>query len=81
MPITANLNRHPDSDRRSETAPPYPEEMNATVDFSTGNAVSFRATVRTTPASLVATALLTAVVLFPLVSLAKRLLDERRSGI
>jgi hypothetical protein len=77
MPITANINRHPDSESQSDTAAPHPEEMKAAVDFSIGNAVSLRATVRTTPASLVATALLAAAVLIPVAALAKTLLGER----
>jgi hypothetical protein len=77
MSVTANINRLSDSESQSETAAPHPEEMKATVDLTIGNSVSLKATVRTTPASLVATALLAAAVLIPLVSLAKRLSDGR----
>jgi hypothetical protein len=48
----------------SETAAPHPEEMKATLDLAVGNAVSVKATVWTTPAGLVAAALLAAAVLF-----------------
>lgn len=58
MPITC-LNA------QSETAARHPEEMNATLDLTIGNAVSVKATVRTTPAGLVAAALSAAAVLFP----------------
>jgi hypothetical protein len=71
MPITASINRHRETEIQSETAAPHPEEMKATVDFSIGNAVSIRASVRTTPAGVVAAALLAAAVLSPTVSLAK----------
>jgi hypothetical protein len=78
MPITARINRHPETETQSETAAPHPEEMEATFDLAIGNAVSVKAAVRTTPAGLVAAALLVAAVLFPAASLAKRLLEERR---
>ena len=77
MPITASINRHPETESQSETAAPHPEEMKATFDLAIGNAVSVKAAVRTTPAGLVAAALLAAAVLFPAASLAKRLLDRR----
>ena len=70
MPITASINRHPETENQSQTAP-HPEEIKATLDLTIGNAVSVKATVRTTPAGLVAAALLAAAVLFPAASLAK----------
>jgi hypothetical protein len=78
MPVTASIDRRPEAENQSETAAPHPEEMKATLDLTIGNAVSVKATVRTTPAGLVAAALLAAAVLFPAASLAKRLLEERR---
>jgi hypothetical protein len=50
-------------DRQSVTAAPHPEEMKATLDLTIGNVLSVKATVRTTPAGLVAAALLAAAVL------------------
>ena len=79
MPIRATINR-PNSESQSETAAPHPEEMKATVDLAIGNSVSLKATVRTTPAGLVAAALLAAAVLIPTVSLAKRLLRGREAS-
>jgi hypothetical protein len=52
--------------------------MKATFYLAIGNALSVKAAVRTTPAGLVAAALLAAAVLFPAASLAMRLLEERR---
>ena len=60
MPITASINRHPEAESQSATAAAHPEEMKATVDLTIGNAVSVKATFRTTPAGLVAAAMLTA---------------------
>ena len=77
-PVTASINRHPEAENQSETAAPHPEEMKATFDLAIGNAVSVKATVRTTPAGLVAAALLTAAILLPSVSLANALLKEKR---
>ena len=74
MPITASINRHPETENELQNAP-HPEEMKATFDLAIGNAVSVKAAVRTTPAGLVAAALLAAAVLFPAASLAKRLLE------
>ena len=78
MPITASINRHPETENQSQTPAPHPEEIKATPDLTIGNAVSVKATVRGMPAGLVAAALLAAAVLFPAASLAKRLLEERR---
>jgi hypothetical protein len=77
MPITASYNRHPETEAHSETASPHPEEMKATLDVAIGNAVSIKASVRTTPAGLIGAAILAAAVLFPTVSLAKALLRGR----
>ncbi|MBN8909425.1 MAG: hypothetical protein J0H14_22230 [Alphaproteobacteria bacterium] len=52
------------SERNSPSAAPHPEEMRVTVDLRIGSA-SFRATARTTPAGLAATALLVAAILVP----------------
>jgi hypothetical protein len=79
MPITASINRHPETENQSETAAPHPEEMKATLDLAIGNAVSVKASVRTTPAGLVAAAMLAAAILLPTVALAKTLLRERRN--
>ena len=77
MPITASINRHPEAGNQSETAAPHPEEMKATFDLAIGNAVSVKATLRTTPAGLVAAAILAAAPLLPTISLAKALLKEK----
>jgi hypothetical protein len=42
MPITASINRHPETETQSETAAPHPEEMKATFDLAIGNAVSVK---------------------------------------
>ena len=78
MPIAASINRRVESERQSETAAPHPEELKATLDLAIGNAVSVKASVRTTPAGLVGAAILAAAVLLPTVSLAKALLNARR---
>jgi hypothetical protein len=52
--------------------------MKATLDLAIGNAVSVKASVRTTPAGLIGAAILTTAVLLPTVLLAKALLNERR---
>jgi hypothetical protein len=78
MPITASINRRVESEHPSETAAPHPEELKATLDMAIGNAVSVKASVRTTPAGLVGAAILTAAVLLPIVSLAKALLNAKR---
>lgn len=52
--------------------------MKATLDLAIGNAVAVKASVRTTPAGLVAAAMLAAAILVPTVSLATALLKERR---
>lgn len=52
--------------------------MKATLDLAIGNAVSVKASVRTTPAGLIAAAMLAAPILLPTVALAKTLLRERR---
>jgi hypothetical protein len=78
MPITATINRVRESGQESETAAPHPEEMKAAFDLTIGNSVSVKASVRTTPAGLLAAAILAAAVLLPTVSLAKALLNERR---
>ena len=54
MPITANINRHPEIENQAETAAPHAEEMKATIDLAIGNAVSVKAIVRTTSAGLIA---------------------------
>jgi hypothetical protein len=77
MPITATINRAREFENQSETAAPHPEEMKATLDLRIGNAVSVKASVRTTPAGLIGTAILAAAVLLPTVALAKALLRER----
>jgi hypothetical protein len=78
MPITASINRGHERERQSETAAAHPEELKATLDLEIGSAVSVRASVRTTPAGLVAAAILAAAMLLPAVSLARALLDRRR---
>jgi hypothetical protein len=78
MPVTATINRVRESGRESETAAPHPEEMKAGFDLTIGNTVSIKASFRTTPAGLLATAILAAAILLPTVSLAKALLNERR---
>jgi hypothetical protein len=78
MPMTASINRPRESENRSETAAPHPEEMKATLDLTIGNAVSVKASVRTTPAGLIGAAILTTAVLLPTVLLAKALLNGRR---
>lgn len=51
----------------SETATPHPEEMKATVNLRIGDSISVTAMIRTTPAGLVAAALLvSAVLLLPI---------------
>ena len=37
MPITASINRHPETENESQNAP-HPEEMKATFDLAIGNA-------------------------------------------
>jgi hypothetical protein len=78
MPITANINRHPEIENQAETAAPHPEEMKATIDLAIGNAVSVKAIVRTTSAGLIAAAMLAAAMLLPTASLAKAPLKEKR---
>jgi hypothetical protein len=78
MPMTASINRPRESENRSETAAPHPEEMKAALDLTIGNAVSVKASVRTTPAGLIGAAILTTAVLLPTVLLAKALLNGRR---
>jgi hypothetical protein len=78
MPITASINRRVQSEQPSETAAAHPEELKATLDLAIGNAVSVKASVRTTPAGLVGAAILAAVIVLPTVSLAKTLLNARR---
>ena len=78
MPITASINHHLETENQSETAAPHPEEMKATFDLTIGNAVFVKATVRTTPAGLVAASLLAAAVLIPAASLAKEFGPEER---
>ena len=77
MPITASINRRLESEHPSETAAPHPEELKATLDLAIGNAVSVKASVRTTPAGLVGAAILAAVIILPTVSLAKAILKAR----
>ena len=60
MPFTATNNRARESVQESETAAPHPEEMKAVFDLTIGNTVSVKASVRTTPAGLLATAILAA---------------------
>jgi hypothetical protein len=36
MPITASINRHPETENQFETAAPHPEEMKATFDLTIG---------------------------------------------
>jgi hypothetical protein len=59
----------PESDpafsEKSPTALPHPEEMRATVELRFGKHVTLRATARTTPAGLVAAALLLTAILVP----------------
>ena len=43
MPLTASINRHPETENQSETAA---EEMKGTLDLAIGNAVSVKATFR-----------------------------------
>jgi|HubBroStandDraft_4_1064222.scaffolds.fasta_scaffold201569_2 hypothetical protein len=78
MPITASFNRRVESEHPSETAAAHPEELKATLDLAIGNAVSVKASVRTTPAGLVGAAILAAVIVLPTVSLAKALLHAKR---
>jgi hypothetical protein len=78
MPITASINRGVESERPSETAAPHPEELKAMLDLAIGNAVSVKASVRTTPAGLVGAAILAAVIVLPTISLAKAILNARR---
>jgi hypothetical protein len=73
MPVTTSIDRRPKAENQSEIAAPHPEEMKATFDLAIGNALSVKAAVRTTPAGLVAAALLAAAVLFPVASLAMSL--------
>ena len=77
MPITASINRRPESENQSETAAPHPEEMKAELDLRVGNAVALKASVRTTPAGLIGAALLAAAILWPTVYLARTLLRQR----
>lgn len=56
----------------SPTAAPHPEELTAAVEVRAGNWLSIRATARATPAGLMATALLTAAILVPLLRFASR---------
>jgi len=78
MPITASINRGVESERPSETAAPHPEELKAMLDLAIGNAVSVKASVRTTPAGLVGAAILAAAIVLPTISLAKAILNARR---
>jgi hypothetical protein len=73
----ADHSQHQSSSRNRKPAP-HPEEMKATLDLAIGNAVSVKASVRTTPAGLIAAAMLAAPILLPTVALAKTLLRERR---
>ena len=50
MPLTASINRHPETENQSETAA---VEMKGTLDLAIGNAVSVKATFRATPAGLI----------------------------
>ena len=75
MPLTASINRHPETENQSETAA---EEMKGTLDLAIGNAVSVKATFRATPAGLIGAAMLAAAIPLPTISLAKALLTEKR---
>ena len=78
MPLTASINRHPETENQSETAAPHPEEMKGTLDLAIGNAVSVKATFRATPAGLIGAAMLAAAIPLPTISPAKALLTEKR---
>src|SRR5215210_1283879 len=68
----ADADRHPaGSGPVPEIAAPPPEEMKATADIRLGQSVSIRATVRATPAGLIAAALLVSATLIPLVLLSR----------
>ncbi len=60
------------SEFKSPTASPHPEEMKGTVEFKIGNLATITATGRTTPAGLTCAALLVAAVLFPLAMMIRR---------
>jgi hypothetical protein len=51
------------------SAAPHPEEMKASVDLRIGEAVSLKATVRTTPAGLVTTGIMVAAVVLSVAAL------------
>ena len=77
MPITASINRRPESENQSQTAAPHPEEMKAEFDLRVGYTVALKASVRTTPAGLIGAALLATAILWPTVCLARTLLRQR----
>ncbi|MCB8880009.1 hypothetical protein ACELLULO517_07170 [Acidisoma cellulosilytica] len=57
----------------AETAPSaHPEEMKASVSLRIGETISLTATARATPAGLVASALITAAVMVPLIWISRR---------
>ncbi len=61
----------------SEGAAPHPEEMRASFNMAIGRSVSVGATARTTPAGLVATAVLLAAIFVPLAMIARSRATER----
>lgn len=59
-----------------ETAAPHPEEMRASFNMAIGRSATISATARTTPAGLIATAVLIAAIFIPLAMIAR----SRASG-
>jgi hypothetical protein len=63
---------HTEATSDAVTAAPHPEEMRGTVRFRAGNRMTFDATGRTTPAGLMALALLVTAIAVPLLIATRR---------